>query len=202
MKLAEVIESFVPGDWGDSEYSSTSPNDVYCIRGADIVPITNGQYDNIPRRYISERSIREKLLKEGDLVIEKSGGSPTQSTGRIIYISKELIESKNKVVCSNFCTAIRIKKSWNSLFIYYYWLLIYNSNILFNFEGKTSGIRNLQLETALSSIDIKEISIQEQDRIANALSSIDNKIRLNRSINHNLPTPGHSLKEVEVRLVA
>ena len=90
MKLVEVIDSFVSGDWGNEEYSNESPNVVFCVRGADIVPISNHSFNNIPQRYVSDRAIETKLLKEGDLVIEKSGGSPTQSTGRVVYISKDL----------------------------------------------------------------------------------------------------------------
>ena len=113
MKLAEVIDSFVSGDWGNEEYSNESPNAVFCVRGADIVPISNNSFNNIPQRYVSDRTIETKLLKEGDLVVEKSGGSPTQSTGRVEYISQDITENAGSVVCSNICTAIRVKTEWN-----------------------------------------------------------------------------------------
>ena len=131
MKLAEVIDTFISGDWGEEEYSTETPNIAYCIRGADIVPISNHCFNDIPKRYVSNKTITSKLLKEGDLVIEKSGGSPTQSTGRIVYISKDLIEKHNSIVCSNFCTAIRVKSEWNPLYLYYYWQNIYNQGILY-----------------------------------------------------------------------
>ena len=186
MKLADIIELFIPGDWGNEDYSSETPNNVYCIRGADIVPISNHSFCNIPLRYVSDRTIETKLLKEGDLVIEKSGGSPTQSTGRIVYISKDLIEKADSVVCSNFCTAIRVKSEWNPLYVYYYWQNIYNRGVFFNFEGKTSGIKNLQIDNALSAIEIECLPLDEQNKIANILSKIDSKIAINRQINDNL----------------
>ena len=186
MKLADIIELFIPGDWGNEDYSSETPNNVYCIRGADIVPISNHSFCNIPLRYVSDRTIETKLLKEGDLVIEKSGGSPTQSTGRIVYISKDLIEKADSVVCSNFCTAIRVKSEWNPLYVYYYWQNIYNRGVFFNFEGKTSGIKNLQIDNALSAIEIESLPLDEQNKIANILSAIDSKIAINRQINDNL----------------
>ena len=186
MKLADIIELFIPGDWGNEDYSSETPNNVYCIRGADIVPISNHSFCNIPLRYVSDRTIETKLLKEGDLVIEKSGGSPTQSTGRIVYISKDLIEKADSVVCSNFCTAIRVKSEWNPLYVYYYWQNIYNRGVFFNFEGKTSGIKNLQIDNALSAIEIEYLPLDEQNKIANILSAIDSKIAINRQINDNL----------------
>lgn len=186
MKLADIIDTFISGDWGNDSFSGDIPNVVYCIRGADIVPLSNHQFDNIPKRYVSDRSMDTKLLQTGDLVIEKSGGSPIQSTGRIVYVSDNLIKGKGNIVCSNFCTALRVKSSWNSLYVYYYWQNIYNAGVFFNFEGKTSGIKNLQLESALSAIEIEEIPIEKQNQIATILSTIAHKINLNRAINHNL----------------
>jgi type I restriction enzyme S subunit len=186
MKLAEVIDSYVSGDWGNEEYSNESPNAVFCVRGADIVPISNHSFNNIPKRYVSNRTIETKLLKEGDLVVEKSGGSPTQSTGRVVYISKDLIESVGSIVCSNFCTAIRVKPEWNPLYVYYYWLNTYNRGVFFNFEGKTSGIKNLQMDNALSAIEIEYLPLEKQNEIVAILSAIDSKIAINRQINDNL----------------
>ena len=186
MKLAEVIDSYVSGDWGNEEYSNESPNAVFCVRGADIVPISNHSFNNIPKRYVSNRTIETKLLKEGDIVVEKSGGSPTQSTGRVVYISKDLIESVGSIVCSNFCTAIRVKPEWNPLYVYYYWLNTYNRGVFFNFEGKTSGIKNLQMDNALSAIEIEYLPLEKQNEIVAILSAIDSKIVINRQINDNL----------------
>ena len=202
MKLAEVIDIFISGDWGEEEYSTETPNIVYCIRGADIVPISNHCFNDIPKRYVSNKTITSKLLKEGDLVIEKSGGSPTQSTGRIVFISKDLKENNDHLVCSNFCTAIRVKPEWNPLYIYYYWQNIYNRGVFFNFEGKTSGIKNLQIDNALSAIEIEYLPIEKQNEIVSILSAIDSKITINRAINDNLPTLDHSLIKVEVHHVA
>ncbi|KGN81600.1 hypothetical protein HQ35_04300 [Porphyromonas cangingivalis] len=43
-------------------------------------------------------------------------------------------------------------------------------SVFFNFEGKTSGLKNLQLNTALSCIEIEPYLIEGQKRIANQLS--------------------------------
>ena len=186
MKLSEIIDVFVAGDWGKDSLSIEAPHAVSCVRGADIVPITNNEFGDIPLRYISERSFQQKLLQVGDIVIEKSGGSPTQSTGRAVYISQALLMESKDVVCSNFCVAFRVKEGWNPYFIYQYWQHLYNCGVFFNFEGKTSGIKNLQLDIALSTIEIEPYPIERQVSIANCLESFDKKIALNRSINHNL----------------
>lgn len=186
MRINEIIETFISGDWGNEILTEETPNAVYCVRGADIVPISNNDLSNIPLRYISNKSLENRLLQSGDIVVEKSGGSPTQSTGRVIFISDELIKAKGHVVCSNFCTAFRVKEGWNPYFVYQYWQYVYNAGVFFNFEGKTSGLRNLQIDNALSSIPIEHYPISYQNSISAALSSIEDKIHLNRSINDNL----------------
>ena len=186
MKLADIIETFISGDWGEETVAEDTPNSVFCIRGADIVPITNHCFNGIPQRFVCDKTIENKTLKAGDLIIEKSGGSPTQSTGRIIYVSEDMIKAKGNVVCSNFCTAFRVKAGWNPLYVYYFWQNVYNHGAFFNFEGKTSGIKNLQLDNALSAIDIEYLPLEKQNRIVASLASIDEKIKVNRQINDNL----------------
>lgn len=185
-KLSEIIESFIPGDWGEESFSSESPNAVRCVRGADIVPIWNSDYDHIPVRYISNRSFANKQLKVGDIIIEKSGGSPTQSTGRTAFVSEELISNATHLVCTNFCTAFRIKPGWNPKYVYYYLQHLYNNDVFFNFEGKTSGLKNLQIENAFDNATITQFPIEKQNQIVEVLDNLDLKIALNRAINRNL----------------
>lgn len=109
MKLSEIIDVFIAGDWGNESLSIETPHAISCVRGADIVPISNNEFANIPLRYVSDRSFQQKLLQVGDIVIEKSGGSPTQSTGRVVYVSQALLSASKNVVCSNFCVAFRVE---------------------------------------------------------------------------------------------
>ena len=141
--------------------------------------ITNHDFTNIPKRYVGDKTIKNKLLQTGDL-----------------------IRAKGNVVCSNFCTAFRVKEGWNPLYVYYYWQNVYNHGAFFNFEGKISGIKNLQLDNAMQAIEIKYLPIESQNKIVNALSSIDSKIKVNRQINDNLPMLGRSLRVARVRRVA
>ncbi len=184
--LIEAVEEFISGDWGAENYSPDSSNDVVCIRGADIEDVQGGIYHAIPVRYISSSSLTNKRLKVGDIVIEKSGGSPTQSTGRTCYISENLLKEKKDVVCSNFCAAFRIKETWDYKYIYYYIQNIYNQGNFFNFEGKTSGIRNLLLDTAFKSIPLPSIGKKDQTNLSRVLECLDQKIALNTRMNAEL----------------
>ena len=186
MKLAEIIEKYIPGDWGNEVPGNENPYQVSCIRGADIVPIENADYLEIPYRYISERSYNTRLLSVGDIIIEKSGGSPTQSTGRVSIVTEDLLKERQNIVCSNFCEAFRVKSSWNPWYVYYYFRFIYDQGVFFNFEGKTSGLKNLQMDNAFSSIEIEEYDRSIQDKVANAILNLDNKIAINHQINKKL----------------
>ena len=186
MRIIDTISQFISGDWGEECYSDKTPRKVACVRGADIVPIDNNDYKHIPTRYISLQSFETKCLQAGDIVVEKSGGSPTQSTGRMAFISQDLIDTVGAVVCSNFCVAFRVKEKWNPLYVFYYLQNIYNKGVFFNFEGKTSGLKNLQLEAAYEAIPIEDIDKVYQDKVVAILDGIHRKITINRLINQNL----------------
>ena len=188
MKLIDIIEVFIAGDWGEETYSKETPCAVTCVRGADIIPISEYDFSAIPVRYINQQAYAKKCLQVGDIIIEKSGGSPTQSTGRVSLVSQELLDHAGAVICSNFCTAFRVKKGWNPLYVYYYLQFIYNLGAFFNFEGKTSGIKNLQLDAAFAAIPIEDISESIQNNIVAILQGLERKIAINRQINQNLET--------------
>ena len=202
MKIIDIIDFFISGDWGEETCSNETPCAVTCIRGADIIPISENDFSTLPIRYISQQSYSKKCLQVGDIIIEKSGGSPTQSTGRVSFVSQELLNNAGAVVCSNFCAAFRVKKGWNPLYIYYYLQFIYNLGAFFNFEGKTSGLKNLQLDAAFAAIPIEDISESIQNNIVAILQGLEKKITINRQINQNLPTLDRSSEVVEVSHVA
>mgnify|MGYP000843786366 FL=1 len=202
MKVKDIIDQFIAGDWGEETCSNETPCAVTCVRGADIIPISEYNFSAIPIRYITQQSYLKKRLQVGDIIIEKSGGSPTQSTGRVSFVSQELLDSVGSVVCSNFCTAFRVKKGWNPLYVYYYFQFIYNLGLFFNFEGKTSGLKNLQLDAAFAAIPIDDVSESTQNKIVAVLQGLEKKIALNRQINQNLPILGRSSEVVEIRRVA
>lgn len=150
--LRELIAVSKNGDWGKSENGSGHIK-TYCVRGADINGLNGLTGFDPPVRYI-ESSHANRTLKSDDLVVEISGGSPTQSTGRMAHISKDVIDRlQGDVVCSNFCKAISLKNERLSYVVNHYWNHLYESGTFFNFEGKTSGIKNLMFDQLV--IDVK-----------------------------------------------
>ena len=143
------------GEWGKEEATGNYNKAVYCLRGADIPEIRVGRKGKMPRRYILEKNYLKKKLNNGDLVVEISGGSPTQSTGRITYISKALLEKYDlDIVSTNFCRTITLKDIYMTEFYYYYWNYLYNNDVFFQYENGTTGIKNLDINSFLDKFSI------------------------------------------------
>jgi len=124
--FSDLIESILGGDWGKESPSGKNTEMVYCIRGADIPEVRSGNKGKMPTRYILPKNYASKRLLPGDIVVEISGGSPTQSTGRVAAISQSLLDRYDKgMVCTNFCRAIKPKTGY-SMFVYYYWQYMYD----------------------------------------------------------------------------
>lgn len=139
----ELIQSTLNGDWGKETPTGNNTEKVYCIRGADIPEVKAGNKGKMPTRYILPKNLANKKLEAGDIVVEISGGSPTQSTGRCTAITQSLLDRyDSSMVCTNFCKAIKPKNGY-SLFVYYYWQYLYEKGVFFSYENGTTGIKNL-----------------------------------------------------------
>lgn len=158
----DIIQTTLSGDWGKEVPKGNYLSEVYCIRGADIPNIKYGDKGNLPTRFILEKNLQNKKLSENDLVVEISGGSPTQSTGRICLITNSLLHRLGKnVICTNFCRALKPVSGY-SFFIYLYWQYLYNKNIMFSYENGTTGIKNLDITDFLNK---EAILIPDKNRI-------------------------------------
>ena len=162
--FSNVVDSTLGGDWGKENLQGNYAKEVFCIRGADIPEIKNGNRGKMPIRYILEKNFAKKSLANNDLVVEISGGSPTQSTGRVCRVTSELLEKyNNSLICTNFCRAIKPFADY-SAYIYYYWQYLYDQGTMFNYENGTTGIKNLMINDILDKepIVIPPINIVEQ----------------------------------------
>lgn len=149
--FAELVFSTLNGDWGKEVPSGNNIEKVYCIRGADIPDVKAGNKGKMPIRYILPKNYANKQLSDGDIVVEISGGSPTQSTGRCTAITQSLLDRYDSgMVCTNFCKAIKPLKGY-SMFVYYYWQYLYDRKVFFAYENGTTGIKNLDFSGFLES---------------------------------------------------
>lgn len=160
--FSELIKSTLNGDWGKEAPTGKNTEKVYCIRGADIPEVKSGNNGKMPTRYILPKNFATKQLTAGDIVVEISGGSPTQSTGRCTAITQSLLDRYDSgMVCTNFCKAMKPKDGY-SLFIYYYWQYLYDRGVFFSYENGTTGIKNLDFS---GFIETEPILIPPLDKI-------------------------------------
>ena len=148
--FSQLIEKTKGGDWGKAEPTGNYKNEVLCIRGTDIPSIVNSGNSSIPTRYVLAKNLIDRSLSAGDLVVEISGGSPIQSTGRIALITPFLLKKYGiDIICTNFCRALKPLEEY-SRFVYYYWLYLYNNDLFFTYENSTIGLKNLDIEGFLN----------------------------------------------------
>ena len=184
--FSELIKSTLNGDWGKETATGNNTEKVYCIRGADIPEVKAGNKGKMPTRYILPKNFATKQLTAGDIVVEISGGSPTQSTGRCTAITQSLLDRYDSgMVCTNFCKAMKPKEGY-SLFIYYYWQYLYRKGVFFSYENGTTGIKNLDFS---GFIETETILIPPADKVIafdDYCKSIFNQIFANGKQNEHL----------------
>lgn len=150
----ELILTQISGDWGKEFAQKNYKHKAYCIRGTDFSSINSTENSEIPIRYILEKNL-DKRLSDGDIIIEISGGSPSQSTGRLSYITNKFLQRyDHPILVSNFCRTLRLKNIHDVFWIYLTWSRLYTNGVFFNYESKTTGIKNLMLDHILKSLSI------------------------------------------------
>lgn len=172
--FSDLIEKTISGDWGKDTPSGNNTEMVYCIRGTDIPEVRTGNKGKMPTRYILPKNFASKQLVNGDIVVEISGGSPTQSTGRAAAISASLLARYDKgMVCTNFCKALKPITGY-SMYVYHYWQYLYDQGVFFSYENGTTGIKNLDISGFLETEPISiapEMLVNKFDTFCQAVFS-------------------------------
>ncbi|MFH1713459.1 MAG: restriction endonuclease subunit S, partial [Candidatus Jacksonbacteria bacterium] len=89
----------------------------------------NGGYldlSNVAEIKVEKKQLINRLLQKGDLILERSGGGPTQPVGRVVYFNAD-----REFSFSNFTTRIRIKnpKKNDSEYLWRYLNHLYISGV-------------------------------------------------------------------------
>ena len=172
VRLGESVLEVKTGDWG-KDNNVTEGVESYVIRGTDFLNVLRAKFDNIPVRRIQEKSLKLRCLKVGEVLIELSGGSKDQPTGRILIITQKIINSASKPLCfSNFVKKLHLKPNVDAEFFYLFWQYLYNKGVTKIYEKRTTGIRNFKLTDFLGNEYILLPPLSEQKAIAAVLSAI------------------------------
>lgn len=169
-RLKLAVDSCTNGVWGDE--AKSDENDVVCIRVADFdrQSLAASRPDEPTIRNVSDRDIEQRILRNGDLLIEKSGGGEKQPVGAVV-----LYTGVTPAVCSNFVARMRLKKGQIPSFWKYVHHAAYSVRLNTKSIKQTSGIQNLDQQQYLNEIAAYP-PLEEQLSIANFLDHETGKI--------------------------
>lgn len=147
-----LIESTIGGDWGKEAPEEDHSTAVSIIRGTDFPAITSGGIGKVPTRYTTPKKLASRQLQAGDLVVEISGGSPTQPTGRSVFISEATLKRfRSAVVCASFCRRFRPKSGELGTLAFMHLQNLYAAGGTWKYQNQSTGIANFQTTHFLES---------------------------------------------------
>ncbi len=163
-RIKFIIDNHADGIWGDEEKGNEE--DINCYRVADF------DYDKmeikniIPTvRNISKEQLAGKLVNNGDLLLEKSGGGEISPVGRVV-----IANISEPAVCSNFIHFLHIKSTTTLKFLCYYFNFLYSNKVNLLFFNQTTGIQNLNIHDYLGQ-SIYLPPLYEQQEIVEYIES-------------------------------
>ena len=158
-KLNDLLVSHKAGTWGEE---SDVESGIPVIRSTNFTKDLKLGLENIAYRIVSSNDLEKKILEFGDILLEKSGGGPSQPVGRVVLFD---IKSDNTFVCGNFIQFLRVNKDLICPKFLYYWLSdIHKKGATIPIQNKTTGIRNLRLK-AYMEIEIPVPPLETQHKI-------------------------------------
>jgi type I restriction enzyme S subunit len=136
-RLKHLFEFERGGVWGD-EPSGTN-DDVVCVRVADFKrSIFKAGTDAATRRSVARSQLATRLLRSGDVLLEKSGGGEQSPVGFAVSYDGE-----TRAVCSNFVSFLRVKPEHDPRFAALLMGAMYHTGRNVPYIKQTTGIQNL-----------------------------------------------------------
>lgn len=168
-KLFDITGKAISGEWGSDDENNTG---IPVIRTTNFTNEGNIDYSNVVTRNIKRKNIGKKFLKQGDIIIEKSGGSDDQPVGRVVYFNGP----NDRYLFNNFTGLLRIKDTTKWYPRYVFWVLYasYKQGKTKLYQNRTTGLHNLRTDAYVKDLDINFIPLEEQKHISEVL----NKVRL------------------------
>ena len=166
-KLIDITGKALSGEWGTDDVDGCG---IPVLRTTNFTNVGKVNYDNVVTRNIQKKNISEKLLKKGDIIIEKSGGTDKKPVGRVIYFEGE----ENKYLFNNFTGLLRVKdkNEWYPKYVFYSMFANYNRGGTRRFENKTTGLHNLKLDDYIKRLDIQKVSYVDQIYVCKLLDCV------------------------------
>ena len=172
--LQNIFEKSINGEWGNEDSGNGEATAV--IRTSNFLNSGRLNLDNIVCRDIDKNKNSDKILRTGDIIIEKSGGSPNQPVGRVVYFDV----TDQDYFTNNFTSILRVKPGYNSKYIFYLMKYLYDTKKVLKFQNQKTGIINLKLTDYLNKTKVNIETIENQNTIVDILDRLEYQI-INRN---------------------
>ena len=144
-RLKWTVARIVAGVWGREANGS---DDVVCVRVADFDRDRFCVVDEPPTlRAVDEAERIGRLLRKGDLLIEKSGGGDKQLVGCVVLFDHDF-----PAVCSNFVARMQVRSQHVPRFWCYVHAALYIGRLNYPAIKQTTGIQNLDTAGYLDTL--------------------------------------------------
>ena len=200
-QLREVITHRMAGDWGEDE-DFADDSDEYerrlVIRGTEFDNELNLCIENGREKF---RNVKlEKLIRMqvevGDILIEKSGGSPDQPVGRVAILESALLQSQS-ICYSNFVE--KIKPDPAIVFppyLFHYLRFVHAIGATDLLQSQTNGIRNLMIHRYLG-LPVSLPTLAKQAEIVAEINALQSEaIALRAKANEVLDSAKHDVEKM------
>ena len=143
--FGQLLCHTIGGDWGSDAPDDKNDARVAIIRGTDIPDLQSGANSRVPVRYTSQKKLATRKLEDGDIVLEVSGGSKDQPTGRSLYLTAGLLGQFDcPVEPASFCRLLRPNSKDIGVLLGQHLTYIYAQGKTWEYQNQSTGIANFQ----------------------------------------------------------
>lgn len=165
IRIRNMLASSSPGDWG----TEAGPEDgIPVLRSTNFRNDGSIDYSDIAYRRVDSGRLNGRRVVNGTILIEKSGGSPTQAAGRVVYCGRDFDGT-----ASNFIEVVNVRQDFCAHYIAYLLYYLYQVGLVLKYQQQTTGIINFKFDEYCEEIVAFPASKPEQAKIAEILSTVD-----------------------------
>ena len=181
--VGELLDKTIGGDWGKEEPDEKHTEEVRIVRGTDIPKLHSGAIESVPVRYVESKKLKTRKLERGDIVIEVSGGSKDQPTGRSLFISDNILKRLElPSEPASFCRRFKPKSYEIGLLLAVHFRLMYQAGKTWEYQNQSTGISNFQTKYFLEAEHIVIPSDDVLDAFVKQVSPMMDMIHSNQNI--------------------
>ncbi len=197
--IVELCSKVIGGVWGSPEGESEvdmlalGPR-VYSFGSTTLVTTDS------PVRSFTAKQVADRRVRDGDIILERSGGSPEQPVGRVVIASDGL----EPCVPTDFQRLLRPDtEKVVPRFLFWHLQADWDAGISTHYSRRTTGITNLSIkeyiarEVSVPTMGEQEAIVEGADGIDAVAQALSAEVAALRSVRSNLLTALLS-QEIEI----